>query len=382
MTRSTRIPTLALILSLAAATVALLLAFATRAEAARDPISAGDADLHLKRGMMRKLANNDVAVSGVGAGSAEGTKVHLPVRDGMLDPTDGQGYVESRGGFKFSRGERGVPIAALTINTAKGAVFAQVAKARMQLGTLRTPIVTAREGFGANVKSAQLTLTEKAARRISNRLGLRGSRRIAGGRVLSNAYSTAQPETVTVLGQGNAAFAAAPAAIAKFEAKGVKAPGDVSAIPPATKAGPTSFQLPIAGGRLAPNASSGKVTMTGGVQILKKAEPFSPTLRLLQMEIDFGAKAATAALEILPTPPFPGAAGRSGIVDVVVPPGGVIANPTTRTIAIGGAEARLQAAAASTFNEVFNQPAPAPPPASNFLLGDPLGSFSMTLQAQ
>jgi hypothetical protein len=46
------------------------------------------------------------------------------------------------------------------------------------------------------------------------------------------------------------------------------------------------------------------------------------------------------------------------------------------------AEARLQASAASTFNDVFNQPAPQPPPASNFVVGDPLGRFSMTIHAR
>ncbi len=252
----------------------------------------------------------------------------------------------------------------------------------MQLGTLSAPLSAAREGFGANLKAVKLILTDKAARRISNRLGLRGSRRIDGGRVLSNAYSTAQPETVTVLAQGNATFTAGAAALAKFEAKGVKAPDDISAIAPATKPTPTSFQLPIAGGALALDASAGKVAMTGGVQILKKAEPFSPTMRLLQLEIDFTAKTASAALEILPTPPFPGAAGRTSIVDIVFGPGAVVTNPTTRAIAIDGADARLQAPAASTFNDVFNQPPPAPPPSSNFVLGDSLGSLSMTVQAQ
>lgn len=359
-----------------------LFVLAPQAQAARDPIASGAADLHMKKGALRKLANNGIVVSGVGVGSVEGKKIGVRVRDGMLDPTNAQGYLEAAGGFKLSRGERGVPVTALTLNTVKGAVYAKVAKARMRLGTLGTPLSAAREGFGANLKAVKLILTDKAARRISNRLGLTGSRRINGGRVLSNAYATAQPETVTVLAQGNATFTAGATALAKFEAKGVKVPDDISAIAPATKPTPTTFQLPIAGGALAPDASAGKVTMTGGAQILKKAEPFSPTMRLLALEIDFSAKTASVALEILPTPPFPGAAGRTSIVDIVIGPGAVVTNPTTRTIAINGADARLQAPAASTFNDVFNQPPPTPPPSSNFVLGDSLGSLSMTVQAQ
>lgn len=38
--------------------------------------------------------------------------------------------------------------------------------------------------------------------------------------------------------------------------------------------------------------------------------------------------------------------------------------------------------AASTLNDVFDQPAPEPPPSSNFVVGDPLGTFSMTVQAR
>jgi hypothetical protein len=85
---------------------------------------------------------------------------------------------------------------------------------------------------------------------------------------------------------------------------------------------------------------------------------------------------------LLPSPPLPGAAGRTALADVVLPKNAVNANPVTRQIQIKGAEARLQAAAASTLNSVFNQPAPAPPPASNFVVGDPLGTFSLTAQAQ
>jgi hypothetical protein len=94
------------------------------------------------------------------------------------------------------------------------------------------------------------------------------------------------------------------------------------------------------------------------------------------------AKMATAELEILPNPPFPGAAGRSSLVDIVLPPNAVTVNEVARTITIQGAEARLQATTATTLNDVFNQPAPPPPPSSNFVVGDPLGTFSLALQAQ
>lgn len=361
----------------------LFLAFAATASAApRDPIASGNTDLHMKKGMLRKLGNLGVTVQAIGTGAtSSGSKIGLSVRDGMLDPTDVKGFLETRGGFKLQLGNRGVPVTQLTVNTVKGAVYAKIAKARMQLGIL-TPPTFAREGFGANFKAVKLSLTEKATRRISNRLGLRGSKRLNPGRVLSNLYSTAQPETVTVLSQGNATLTGNASTLGKFAAKGVKVPEGFTALAPATKPNPTSFAFPIAGGTLAPNASKGMVELAGGVQILKDTDSLDPTMRLSDVQVDFAAKAATVQLEILPNPPFPGAAGRTAFVDVVLPPNSVVANPVARTISIQGAEARLQASAASTLNDVFNQPAPAPPSSSNFVVGDPLGTFSMELQAR
>lgn len=360
---------------------AALLALAPNAVAARDPIASGATDLHLKHGFLRKLGNNEITVLGVGAGTVDGNKAGLKVSDGMLDPTNVQGHLEAEGGFKLSRGQRGVPITGLTVNTVKGAVYATIAKAHMQLGAFSGP-TAAREGFGANFKAGKLLMTEKAARRISNRLGLRDTHRLQGNRVISNLFCSAQPSTMTVLPQGNATLTGNLATFAKFAAKGVELPDGISAIAPATKPTASSFQFPISGGTLAPDASNGTVQTTGGVQILKKAEPISPEAKLTNIIVDFKAKTATVEIELLPKPPFPGAAGRSSIADLTLPTGSVVANPTTRTITITGAEAKLQAVAASTLNSVFNQPAPEPPPASNFVVGDPLGTFSMTVQAQ
>lgn len=369
-------------LLLLAALGSLFLAFAATASAARDPIASGTTDLHMKKGMLRKLGNLGVTVQAIGTGATSGgSKLSLSVRDGRLNPVNVLGFLDNRGGFKFQLGNRGVPVTQLTVNTVKRAVYAKVAKARMQIGTI-TPPVFEREGFGANFKAVKLTLNEKSTRRISNRLGLRGSKRLNPGRVLSNLYSTAQPETVTILPQGTATLNGDTGTLKKFAEKGVKAPQDITALAPATKPNAISFEFPITGGAVAPDASKGTVETAGGVQIVKDTESLDPTMRLSNIHVDFTTRTALVEIEILPTPPFPGAAGRASIVDVVLPPGSVVANSATRTISIQNAEARLQAVAASTLNDVFNQPAPQPPPSSNFVVGDPLGTFSMTAQAR
>ena len=364
-----------------AALLCALLAFAPAASAARDPIASGATDLHMKKGFLRKLSNAGVTVSGIQGGTTTGNKVGLTVGAGMLDPTNVTGHLEPQGGFKLAIGSRGVPIYGLTVNTVKGAVYASIAKAHMEFATFANPIAT-REGFGANFKSTQLLLTEKATRRISNRLGLKANQRLKAGRVISNLYASAQPKTVTLLPQGDAVLTPNTATLAKFAAKGVKLPSGIAPIAPATAPTATTLQFPIAGGTLAPDGSEGTLDTAGGIEITKKTETLSPTVKLSNIAVDFGTKAATVELEILPAPPFPGATGRASIADLTLPSGSVVANAGTRQIAITGAEAKLQAVAASTLNSVFNQPAPEPPPSSNFVVGDPFGTFSLVAQAE
>lgn len=368
-------------LYLGIAVVLVLLAFVPTASAARDPIASGATDLHMKKGFLRKLSNAGIAVTGIRGGQTSGTKVGLTVGSGMLAPTNAEGHLEAKGGFKLSLGNRGVPIYNISVNTVHGSVYATVAKAHMQFATFANQVVT-REGFGANFKATQLVLTEKATRRISNRLGLRDNKRLKAGRVISNLYSSAQPKTVTLLPQGNAVLTPNQATLAKFAAKGVQLPSGIAPIAPATAPTPTTLQFPIVGGTIAPDASEGTLETSGGVMVTKQTKTLSPQVKMVNIAIDFGTKVATVELEILPAPPFPGATGRASIADLTLPANSVVANPGTRQIAIAGAEAKLQAVAATTLNSVFNQPAPEPPPSSNFVVGDPFGTFSLVAQAE
>lgn len=363
----------------AAATVAALLAFVPAASAARDPISGGTTDLHMKKGFLKKLTNLGIGVVGVGTGQAAGNKISLPVAEGMFDPTDAQGHITSPGGFQLVRGARSVAITGVEVNTVHDFVRASIAGARMQLGTFGTP-TAGREGFGARIKAGQLTLTQKAATRISNRLGLQGGRRI-NQRVMSNEFSITSPSTVTILGQGEATFEGAAGAFKKFAEKGVDAASGIKPIAPAKNSKVTQFAFPITGGTVAPSASGGTVTTSGGIEILKKGKTLSPQMAITNFFVEFSKK--TATVEIQSNPAVPGAAGRSAIVELAFPANAIATNPTTRQITIKGAEGKLEAAAASTLNQVFNQGGEkAPPASSEFAGGELFGTFSMTLQAQ
>jgi len=374
---STRTVALRMIVG-AAAVIAALLAFVPAANAARDPITGGTTDLHLKKGFVKKLSNLGVGLAGVSTGQVTGNKISLPVTEGMFDPTNGQGHITSPGGFQLVMGARTVPISDVEVNTVHGFIRANIAGAHMQLGTFANP-TTGREGFGARVKAGQLVLTQKAANRISNKLGLKGSKRI-NSRVMSNEFNVTVPGTVTILGQGEASFEGAVTSFKKFAEKGVQIPQGITPIAPAKNPKATLFTFPITGGTVATNATSGQVTTAGGVDILKKGKTSSPEVKITNVILELQQKTATVELEILPTP---GKTGRSSIVELVFPGNSIQTNPTTRQITIQKAEAKLQPVAATTLNTVFNQgDEKAPPASSEFAAGELFGTFSLTLQAQ
>lgn len=362
----------------AAAVIAALLAFVPAADAARDPISGGTTDLHLKKGFMKKLTNLGIGLAGIGTGQVSGSAIKLPVTEGMFDPTTAQGHITSPGGFQLVLGRRTVPISDVEANTVHGFVRANIAGAHMQLGTFVNP-TTSREGFGARVKASQLTLTPKAARRISNQLGLKGARRIPS-RVMSNEFNLTVPSTLTILGQNEATLEVGANVIKKLGEKGVP-PSGINPIAPAKQPKAANFSFPITGGSVTSDGTTGQVTTTGGVEILKKGKTSSPQLKLTNVILELQQqKTATAELEILPAP---GQTGRTPIVELAFPANSIQTNPTLRQITIQKAEAKLQPGAATTLNSVLNQGnEKAPPASSEFAAGEPFGTFSLTLQAQ
>jgi hypothetical protein len=361
----------------AAAVVAALLAFVPAASAARDPISGGTTDLHLKKGFVKKLTNLGIGVAGVGTGQVNGNAINLPVTEGMFDPTNAQGHITSPGGFQLVKGARAVAITDVEANTVQSYVRANIAGAKMKLGTFGTPTI-GREGFGARVKASQLTLTQSAANRISNKLGLQGSKRI-NQRVMSNEFNLTVPSTVTLLAQNEATLETAPGITKKLVEKGVQ-PSGINPIAPAKQPKAGNFTFPISGGTVTTDLTSGQVTTTGGVEILKKGKTSSPQVKITNVWLELQQKTATVELEILPAP---GQTGRSSIVELVFPANSVVANPTTRQITVAKAEAKLQAPAATTLNQVFNAgDEKAPPASSEFAAGELFGTFSMTVQAQ
>jgi hypothetical protein len=189
------------------------------------------------------------------------------------------------------------------------------------------------------------------------------------------------PSTVTLLGQGEATLEGNQQAFAKFGAKGVQRPQGINPIAPAKKPKGETFQLPVTGGTLALDGSTGTIGTTGGIEIVKKTKTLSPQMKITNVIIELAPKSGTAEIETQPVPPFSGLAPRAQLVELVIPGDAMQTNPAARQITIKGVEAKLASGAATTFNSTFNQPE-AGPASSDFAAGELFGTFTLTLQAQ
>jgi hypothetical protein len=390
------------VVAMVAALVALL-AFAPFASAATDPLASGSTTITLNKGLFKKLKKAGVKVLKVNPATVKGKKVTLPVSGGSLDPITGQGTVEHSGGFKFKRGKKKAVINTVVLETTTSSLKAKVAGKSMKLATVKGA-TTSRNGFGANVNISSLKLTGKAAKQLNKKLGFKGKSKkkspFKSGRNLGASASETQPKTVTVLAGGSTNLTLSAAALQKL-AKVGPPPGEaegpfavkLSILPPTTivSAGPPpTLGFPISGGTIAPDASSGIVQTSGGIQLKQNLELVGKgetTLTMGNIWIDLGAKTATVEVTI-ENPKTPeanlGFLGRSSIADIQLTGATITSNPLTRTVSVQNGTATLQAVTAETLNSVFITPIEkaTAEPQEKFAAGDPLGTFSFTAQTQ
>jgi hypothetical protein len=176
--------------------LALFLATALPASAgARVVISSGEARLTLDRGLTRELRREGVDIAPIGAGTADGRRIGLPVVAGATNGAGGRGALTVAGGFSFDAGARVARIGDILLNTGKGQSTAKIAGTRRILAkhaALRTSPV----GFGTRIRIAELRLTGGTAAALNDKLGLRGVFR--PGRRLGSSTIVAIPKEVQV----------------------------------------------------------------------------------------------------------------------------------------------------------------------------------------
>jgi hypothetical protein len=376
-------------LAFAAALLACLV-LCSQAFAAADKVapSSSSTKITLTKGFMKKLKKSGVKIQKVAPASLKGNLLTLPVSEGEIDPTNGQGTLSHEGGLKFKKGRKSAIVKNLVLETATSSIRANVAGKNMKLASVRG-LSNVRTGFGVTISGKSLKLTGSAASRLNKKVAVpakkkhkkkknkktkratlskkkngkkkgkkKGSAKpFKGGLALGSSVSEAQPSKVTLLPAGTATLATDGTTMGKLEnvKVGIAPTGGttVSGTAPAVV-----YTFPIVGGLIAPNLTSGLVETNGGVKLtqvlqtgLLPSEKITTEITLDKMGVDLAnhtliaevvaASDASPALNL-------GNLGRSSIADVN---GGTVAvDPISRTVKVENAAATLQTISAEVLN--------------------------------
>jgi hypothetical protein len=268
------------------------------------------------------------------------------------------------GALKISRGGRSLLLKGLVLKTTarRAPLAAKVGGGQLKLGLSR-PIAVSRSGFGIRAAARGLRLTTNFAVRLDHKLGLK--RVFRTGQPLGASLSQVEPRLASIAQSERAYFSLAPGFLAKLNERHVS----LNPIAPAELFG-GAFQLPILGGRIAPDGSAGTVVSSGSIEALQLTggQIFWQELAL---EIDSGV--TSAETNVQPSPPYPGKVGSVPIATFALT--SVSPDRAKRTISISGSLA-VGATGAAHMNQAFAQGKPA------FVPGEAMGTVSAVVQAK
>lgn len=347
-----------------------LLCMAPGAGASYDPLGSGATRLRLDHGFLALMQRNGIELSAVAPAKMRGGEISFPVSGGRFDPTTAKGTIEHAGTLLLRAGRRSIPLKALQLKTTRrGAPFsAKVGGSQLKLGETRSLRVS-REGFGDRVAVPDLTLSRKLAIRLGKKLRLRDVFR--EGLPLGSTRTDAQPETVTLLREGAAELTLDPGFLAKLKSLFVA----VNPIFPAEHR-EAPFTLPIFGGKIAPDASIGRVETQGSLEFLQLG---GGQVFWAEEWLDLEVGAASPEVNVQPSPPYAGKLGRIPVGALDLTGVAVASDPRSRAVGVRGAAVAMQPETAQTFNEVFAKPQGKD---GVFAAGEPLGSVSFTALGQ
>jgi len=388
MARGTKLP-----LAVLAAALFALLAFAPIASATPDPVGSGSATITLNKGFTKYLKTFGIKTTKIAPAKLKGQKLTLTGTGGEVDPTTGLGTVTLGGGLKFKAGKKSATVKALVLDTTTASLTGKVSGKKVKLASVKG-YAYARAGFGVSMTVKKLKLTSKAAKQLNKKLGFaKGKPKpFLANKLLGSAAAEEQPSTVAVLPTGNVLFNADAGTLGKLAKVDVK----VKTIDPTQVKGLTNFEFPITGGTISPLGTGGVVQSGGGLELEQKLFTGQPGKEFLETKItlsgfyvDLAAKTITVEVSAVSNASDElnlGNLGRSSIADLTIP--GVTADSVNRTVTVQNATGALQPISAKVLNafvevyEGYEKVGGPPKSPEKINSGDPLGSFSMTVQTQ
>lgn len=347
--------------------LACLLSLSAQARADYDPLASGTTKINLDSRFINLLEQNQVKLVAKGGAKLSGNALSFPVSGGKFDPVTGTGTVEQEGSLVFQGAKGSIPLRSLQLKTTqRHAPFSgKLGGSQLKLVSAKALSAT-RLGFGDKIATTKLALTAKVAGRLAKKLHLPGV--FAAGQPFGSSITTAQPATVTIRAAEKATLTLSPEVVAQLASLFVAA----NPIFPAEHNGPT-FTLPITGGKLAPDLSSGSLGLGGSLEFLQLG---GGQIFWHEPALDLSAKNAGAEVDVEPSPPYPGKLGPIPIADLAYPATAVASDPRVRTIALAGAALTLQASTAANFNQALANGA------AVFRAGEPLATVSFIADVQ
>jgi hypothetical protein len=349
--------------------LAALAAVAPLARADYDPLASGTTKLRFEPSFLALLKANGVKLSAVAPARLKGGTASFPVTGGKFDPVAAKGTVEHDGALLFKAGARSLPLRALQLKTtAKHTPLSvKAGGGQLKLGTAKSLLVS-RAGFADKVRVSKLSLSGKVATRLGKKLHLKGV--FKEGQPLAQSQTTAQPQTISVLGKGSVTLTLDPGVVAKLGSLFVA----VNPIFPAEHQGPV-FTLPIFGGTISLDGSLGRLETQGAMELLQLS---GGQVFWREPVLDLAAKTLGAELDSEPSPPYPGKAGSVGISSLSLQ-APALADAKAGTVTVSGATLAMSTATADSFNEVFAKPQGK---SGVFAAGETLGSVSFVAVGQ
>lgn len=354
---------------LATALIALVLAPVAVAQA--DGIDGGAVHLNLTDGMSKRFAKEGVRLVGSKPAKAGRSGLTLPISSGLLDSKAGSGYLFLKGGLKLAVGKRSVKVTRLVLNTAKRSLGGNVDGVQMQVAKLSAQRAKI-DGFSLDLKLNWLKPTAKAAAVFNRKLGVK--RTFAVGRSLGSATGVAEFEWLTIR-SGEITVTVDPS----FEDRLTSVEATLGSSGSAKLLGtfPTVLSVPLAGGQIAPDGSTGVLLTEGGLAITQHEEPFNNSIAFLDTNISLESHLITGDANYNPNPqqiPFSGpfAVLPSSIASIQ-------ADPSSGEISSSPVPAVLHGNFVKVMNEVLGAPKGRP---ELFTGGEPFGTVAFKAQTR